>query len=350
MERRNFPVSRVVGFGEVMMRLTPPGFLRFDQAHSFDVNFTGAEANVLASLARFGHAVEIVTRLPDNDLGDAGIAFLRSLGIGTRHILRGGDRLGLFFVEMGAMQRPSKVIYDRAGSAIAAASPGLFDWPAILSDADWLHWTGITPAVSKGLAAACLEAVQIARARGLTISCDLNYRKKLWQWGKRASEVMPQLVSLCDIAIGNEEDAEAVFGLQAPGAQVEAGRVSAEAYRPVCEQLHARFPNLKLVAITLRGSISASHNTWTAVAFDGKTLFAAPIYDLTHIVDRVGGGDAFAGGLIHGLLANWDLEQALRFAVAASCLKHSIYGDSNRASLAEVEALMRGSGSGRVQR
>ncbi|MGQ9585907.1 MAG: PfkB family carbohydrate kinase, partial [Anaerolineae bacterium] len=340
-----------VTFGEIMMRLSTPGFLRFGQARAFDVTYAGGEANVAVSLACFGVPTDYVTRLPQNDLGDACLQFLRQHGVGTAKILRGGERLGIYFLETGAMQRGSKVIYDRAGSAIATVEPGMLDWHAIFADADWFHWTGITPAISAGAATACLEGVKTAREMGLTVSCDLNYRKNLWRWGKKASEVMPELVGLCDVAVGNEEDAEKVFGIQAPGVDVMAGKVEAEKYRHVCEELKERFPNLQTIAITLRGSISASHNTWGGVLWHEGAFYVGPTYDLTHIVDRVGGGDAFCAGLIYGLRTYaGDLQRALDFAVAASCLKHSIFGDFNLVTVAEVEKLMSGEASGRVSR
>jgi len=341
----------VVTFGEIMMRLSPPGFQRFSQARSFDVVFGGGEANVAASLAQFGIPTEFVTRLPDNDLGDACIAYLRSYGVGTRHIIRGGKRIGIYFLEVGAVQRPSKVIYDRDESAIATIEPGMVDWDTVFSDACWFHWTGITPAISEGLAAACLEAILAAKRHGVTVSCDLNYRKKLWNWGRKASEVMPEMVSHADIAVGNEEDAEQVFGIKAPGVDVESGRISAQAYEYVCAKLHERFPNLRTVAVTLRGSISASHNTWSGVLWHQGRLFTGPEYDITHIVDRVGGGDAFSAGLIYGLLSyGEDYQKILNFAVAASCLKHTVFGDFNSVTVQEVEALLKTGGSGRVQR
>ncbi len=343
-------MKTTVCFGEIMLRLSPPGFLRIAQAHSFDVNFGGGEANVAASAARFGLPVEYVTRLPNNDLGDLCLSFLRQHGIGVRHIVRGGDRLGIYYLEMGAVQRGSKVIYDRAGSAFAAIKPGMVDWEAAFADADWFHWTGITPAISEGAAAACLEAAQIARQKGLTVSCDLNYRAKLWKWGKTAGEVMHDLVSLCDVAIGNEEDAEMVFGIKAPEADVTAGKVEAEAYTYVCNQLVKRFPNLHTVGVTLRGSRSASHNTWSAILWHKGEIYTAPVYDITPIVDRVGAGDSFMGGLIYGMRTYEDKGTALRFAVAASCLKHSIWGDFNLVTLDEVKKLMGGDVSGRVSR
>ncbi len=343
-------MKTIVTFGEIMLRLSPPGFQRFVQAHSFDVTFGGGEANVAVSLANYGQPVEYVTRLPANDIGDACLNFLRQYGVGTTYIVRGGERLGIYFLETGAAQRGSKVIYDRAGSAIATIQPGMIDWRAVFSGADWFHWTGITPAISEGAAAVCLEAAQTAREMGLTVSCDLNYRKNLWKWGKKAGEVMPDLVAQCDIAVGNEEDADKVFGIKAPGADVTGGKVEATAYVPVCEQLAARFPNLKTIAITLRGSLSATHNTWSGLLWQEGKVYTAPVYDITAIVDRVGGGDAFCGGLIYGLRTYSDPQQALNFAVAASCLKHSIPGDFNLVSVAEVEKLMGGDVSGRVSR
>ena len=342
---------KVVTFGEIMLRLAPPGFQRFTQARSFDASFGGGEANVAVSLANYGETAEFVTRLPKNELGDACLASLRAAGVHTDHIARGGDRLGIYFLETGAAQRASKVIYDRAGSSFATIQSGMIDWRAVFDGADWFHWTGITPAVSQGAAEACLEAIQVAKESGLTVSCDLNYRAKLWKWGKSAGEVMADLVKHCDVAIGNEEDAEKVFGIKAPESDVTAGKVDAGHYRFVCEELVKRFPSLRTVAITLRGSLSASHNTWSGVLWDKGQFFTAPTYDIAPIVDRVGGGDAFMGGLIYGLRKfTGDPGRALKFAVAASCLKHSIVGDFNAVSVAEVEQLMGGDASGRVSR
>ena len=342
--------SKTVTFGEVMLRLSPPGNQRFVQARSFDVIYGGGEANVAASLANYGMRVEHVTRLPQNDIGDACLSFLRQYGVGTKHIVRGGDRLGIYFLETGAAQRGSKVIYDRAGSALSAIQPGMIAWETVFAGARWFHWTGITPAISESAAAACLEAIQTARKMGLTVSCDLNFRKKLWKWGKTAGEVMPELVGLCDVAVGNEEDADKVFGIKAPNADVTGGKVEADSFVHVCEQLAKRFPNLKTIAITLRGSLSASHNTWSAILWDQGQVFTAPRYDIFPIVDRVGGGDSFCGGLIYGLQTYQDKQSALSFAVAASCLKHSIIGDFNLVSVAEVRKLMGGDVSGRVSR
>ncbi len=340
----------IVTFGEIMLRLAPPGFQRIIQARSFDVLFGGGEANVAVSCANYGLPVEYVTRLPANDLGEACLAYIRQYGVGVRHVVRGGDRLGIYYLETGAAQRGSQVIYDRAGSSLATIQPGMIDWKAVFAGAGWFHWTGITPAISEGAAAVCLEAVKTAKDLGVTVSCDLNYRNKLWKWGKKAGEVMPELVSYSDIAIGNEEDADKVFGIRAAEADVTGGKVEAAHYVSVCEQLKARFPNLRTIAVTLRGSLSASHNTWSGILWDAGQVYVAPTYDITHIVDRVGGGDSFMGGLIYGLLTYPDKQNAINFAVAASCLKHSILGDVNLVSVKEVEKLMGGDASGRVSR
>jgi 2-dehydro-3-deoxygluconokinase len=343
--------KKVVTFGEIMMRLSPPGFLRFGQARSFDVIYGGGEANVAVSLANFGVPIDYVTRLPNNDLGEACIQFLRQYGLGVDKIVRGGDRLGIYFLEVGAEQRGSKVIYDRAGSAIATIERGMIDWKQVFADAHWFHWTGITPAISAGTADVCVEAVQVAKEMKLTVSCDLNYRAKLWKWGKQPGEVMQELVRYCDIAIGNEEDADKVFGIKAPDVDVAAGKVEAEKYRSVCEGLAKSFPNLKTIAITLRGSISASHNTWSATLWDHGELYIGPTFDIIHIVDRVGAGDAFAAGLIYGLRTYRDDPQdALNFAITASCLKHTIFGDFNMVTVADVQKLAAGDTSGRVSR
>ena len=342
---------KVVTFGEIMLRLAPPEFQRFTQARSFEAVYGGGEANVAVSLANYGKTVDFVTRLPKNDLGEACINTLRGFGVGTGFIARGGERIGIYFLETGVAQRASKVIYDRAGSSFATIQPGSIDWKAVFDDADWFHWTGITPAVSQGAAEVCREAIVAARELGLTVSTDLNYRAKLWKWGKTAGEVMGDLVSLCDVALGNEEDAEKVFGIQAPHSDVTSGKVESGHYRTVCEELARRFPALKVISITLRGSLSASHNTWSGVLWKAGQFYTAPIYDIIPIVDRVGGGDAFMGGLIYGL-RNYpaDLQKALDFATAAACLKHSILGDFNAVSVAEVETLMAGDASGRVSR
>lgn len=344
-------MKKFITFGEIMMRLSPPGSLRFSQARSFDVIYGGGESNVAVSLANFGLETEFVTRLPANDLGEACLQFLRQYNVGTRHILRGGERIGVYYLENGSNMRGSQVIYDRANSSFATMKPGMVDWKSVFADAGWFHWTGITPAISEGAASVCLEAVQTARQMGLTVSCDLNYRAKLWKWGKPAAEVMQELVQYCDVAIGNEEDAEKVFGITAPDTDVIAGKVEAGKYRYVCEGLAHKFPNLRTIAITLRGSVSANHNTWSGILWDQGKIYMGPSFDITHIVDRVGGGDSFMGGLIYGLVKNPDdCQNALNFAVAASALKHTIHGDFNIVSVNEVEKLLKGDSSGRVIR
>ena len=345
-------MSKVVTFGEIMLRLATPEHLRFRQARSFNATFGGGEANVAVSLANYGIDVDYVTRLPQNDLGAACAAELRSFGVGTSNIVYGGERLGIYYLETGAVARPSKVVYDRAHSSAATVERGMIDWEQVLAGADWFHWTGITPAISASAAEVCLDACRAANSLGVKVSCDLNYRKNLWKYGKTAAEVMPALVECCDVILGNEEDAEKVFGIKPESfdAASTQGEVDAAAFRSVCSQLMARFPRAKKVVITLRGSINADHNTWGGVLFDGETLYRSPRYDITDIVDRVGGGDSFMGGLIYGLLTYDDDQRALNFAAAASALKHTIYGDFNMVSVAEVENLMKGDGSGRVAR
>lgn len=342
--------KKVITFGEIMVRLSTPGHLRFGQASQFDVSYGGGEANVAVSLANYGIDACFVTRLPDNDMADAAIASLRKHNVDTSEIVRGGERIGIYYLETGAVNRPSKVIYDRAGSSIATVGQGDIDWERIFNGADWFHWTGITPAISQQAADQCLEALKVARGKGLTISCDLNYRKNLWKYGKAASEVMPGLVEFCDIILGNEEDAEKVFGIGAAGVDVASGKIEASAYEGVCRKLAERFPAAGKIVITLRGSINADHNTWSGVLYNGENLYAAPVYDITHIVDRVGGGDSFMGGLIYGLLRYADDQKALNFAAAASSLKHTIAGDYNLVTVSEVESLMNGNASGRVNR
>lgn len=348
-----FPVmkKKVITFGEIMLRLATPERQRFTQTNCFNATFGGGEANVAVSLANFGLSTEFITRLPENDFGQAVIMDLRKHNVGTNHIINGGSRVGIYFLETGAVSRPSKVIYDRANSAISEIKPGMINWDEVFEGASWFHWTGITPAISEGAAMVCLEAIKISKQKGLTVSCDLNFRKNLWKWGKNAGEVMPDLVSGCDIILGNEEDSDKVFGIRPEEGDVSKGVVTAEGYKSVCVKLMKKFPGAKKVIITLRGSINADHNSWSGVLYDGIKLFEAPEYQITHIVDRVGGGDSFMGGLIYGLIT-WpgDDQKALNFAVAASCLKHTIHGDYNLVSVAEVEQLMKGDGSGRVIR
>ena len=346
-------MKKVITFGEIMLRLSPPGFLRFSQASSFDIVYGGGEANVAVSLANFGVPVNFVTRLPDNDLGQCAVMELRKRGVGTNSIIYGGDRLGIYFLETGAVSRGSQVIYDRAHSAMAEIQQGMVDWDKVFDGAQWFHWTGITPAISSGAAEACLEAVKAASAKGITISTDLNYRAKLWQYGGDREAIMTELTSYCDIILGNEEDAEKHFGIKPEGLDVttQGEKAKAEAFLSVCKQMMQKFPRAKKVITTLRGSISASHNTWSGVLYDGKTLYTSPEYQITHIVDRVGGGDSFMGGLIYGLLKYPnDDQKALDFASAASCLKHTIKGDANLVTVEEVEKLMMGDASGRVVR
>lgn len=344
-------MKRVVTFGEIMLRLATPGFMRFGQSETLTATYGGGEANVAVSLANFGIPVDYVTRLPKNDLGVACTMELRRFGVGVDQIIYGGERIGIYFLETGAVSRGSKVIYDRAHSAVSEILPGMIDWAKVLDGAAWFHWTGITPAISASAAEVCREAIQSANKKGITVSCDLNFRKNLWKYGKKASEVMPELVAGTDIILGNEEDAAMVLGIHPEGVDVTAGHVEAAAYASVSRQIMELFPRCKKVITTLRGSVNANHNSWSGVLWNGKTLFEAPTYQITHIVDRVGGGDSFMGGLIYGLLT-WpeDDQKALNFAVAASCLKHTIYGDFNRVSVDEVEKLMGGDASGRVAR
>jgi len=343
--------KKIITFGEIMLRLSPPGFLRYSQANSFDVVYGGGESNVAVSLANFGMPVEFVTRLPDNDIGRCAMMEMRKRGVGTNHILYGGERLGIYFLETGAVSRGSKVIYDRAHSAISTIEKGMVDWEKVFQDAEWFHWTGITPAISQGAADVCKEAIDAANELGLTVSTDLNYRKKLWNYGKKPGDVMQGLVEGCDIILGNEEDAEKHFGIHPKNVDVTQGEsVEAEAYQSVCKQLMERFPKAKKIITTLRGSISASHNSWSGVLYNGDEFLEAPTYQITHIVDRVGGGDSFMAGLIYGLLNYEDDQTALNFAVAASALKHTIHGDANQVTVDEVEKLMGGDASGRVSR
>ena len=343
-------MKKIVTFGEVMLRLATPDYLRFSQSSHLISTFGGGEANVAVSLASYGIPVDFVTRLPENDIGYWCEKEIKKHGVCTKNIVWGGERLGIYFLETGAVSRGSNVIYDRAHSAVSEISPGKIDWDEIFSDAQWFHWTGITPAISENAAQVCLEAVKKAREKGLTVSCDLNFRKKLWKWGRSAGEIMPDLVKECDIILGNEEDAEKVFGIKPEGVDVVKGEIKASAYESVTKQVMRKFPKAKKVIITLRGSINANHNTWSGVLFNGRELLKAPEYQITHIVDRVGGGDSFMAGLIYGLIIYEDDQKALEFAVAASCLKHTVYGDFNLVSVDEVEKLMTGDTSGRVSR
>jgi 2-dehydro-3-deoxygluconokinase len=338
-----------VTFGEIMLRLAPPGFERFLQSPQFVATFGGGEANVAVALAGFGQPARYVTVLPANPIGDAVVSEMRRFGVDTSAIVRRKGRMGVYYVEPGANQRPSKVVYDRDYSAIAIAKPGDIDWNKTFEGAGWFHITGITPAISSTAADLALESVRIAREKGLTVSCDLNYRKNLWKWGKPAAEVMRDLVKSVDVAIANEEDCQMALGVKVD-VDVHSGQLDRNEYRKLTEKVLGEFPNLKKIAITLRESKSASHNGWSACLHDGKDFLLSRHYEITHIVDRVGGGDCFAGGLIYGLQVLGSPHDALEFAVAASCLKHSIPGDFNRFTVDEVKSLMKGDASGRVQR
>lgn len=345
--------KKVVTFGEIMLRLATPGFERVSQCSQFNVNYGGGESNVAVSLSNYGIETQFVTRLPNNDIADAIIGTLRKHNVGTKEILRGGNRVGIYFLETGAVTRSSKVIYDRAGSAISEIQPGMVNWREVFKDADWFHWTGITPALSQSCADACLEAIKIANEMGVTVSTDLNYRKNLWNYGKTAAEVMPALVEGCDLILGNEEDAEMVFGIKPEGfnSHMTKGDINPKDFESVCKQLMQKFPRAKKVVISIRGSINANRNTWRGVLYSEGSLKISHDYDITHIVDRVGAGDSFMGGLIYGLLTYApDDQKALDFGVAASCLKHTIYGDFNLVTVQEVEKLMGGDSSGRVSR
>jgi len=339
---------KAVTFGELMLRLAPEGYLRFVQADKFTVTFGGGEANVAVSLANYGVDAAFVSKLPNNDIGQAAVNSLRRFGVDTSKIVRGGDRIGIYFLEKGASQRPSKVIYDRAASAIALAKREDFDWDKIFEGVNWFHFTGISPALSDSAAEITLDAVKAAKAKGITVSCDLNYRKKLWTKAK-AKEVMTSLMPYVDVLIANEEDSADVFGIKADDTDISKGALNKEGYKSVAKKLVDAF-GFKYVAITLRGSISANDNKWSAMLYDGKNYFFSKEY-MIHIVDRVGGGDSFGGGLIYGMLNfKEDSQKVIEFAVGASCLKHSIEGDYNMVSVDEVLKLIEGDGSGRVQR
>jgi len=340
-------MKRIVTFGEIMMRLNPEGYLRFVQSSRFEATYGGGEANVSVSLSNYGMDAAFVTKVPSHEIGQCAINSLRQYGVDTKHILRGGNRLGIYFCEKGASQRASKVIYDRAGSSIAEAKREEFDWEAIFAGADWFHWTGITPALGGQLPEICLDACKAAKALGLTVSCDLNFRKKLWS-SQQANEVMSQLMPYVDVCIANEEDAKDVFGITAKDTDINAGKLDHQGYISVAQQLTERF-GFQKVAITLRSSISASDNNWAAMLYENGQAYFSPTYPV-HIVDRVGGGDSFGAGLIYATLTGKDAQQSINFATAASCLKHSVEHDYNLMSVAEVEALAAGNASGRVQR
>ncbi len=338
---------KVVTFGEVMLRLAPENYLRFVQSEKYEATFGGAEANVAVSLANYGVDCAFVSKLPAHEIGQAAVNSLRKFGVDTTKIVRGGDRVGIYYCEKGASQRPSKVIYDRAGSAIAAAKAEDFDWDKIFDGVNWFHFTGITPALSDETAKITLEACKKAKEKGITISCDLNFRKKLWS-KEKAGKVMGEVCKYVDYCIANEEDAKDVFGIEADNTDINTGKLDRNGYISVARKLTERF-GFKGVAITLRESLSANDNNWSAMLYsDGEAVFSKKY--AMHIVDRVGGGDSFGGGLIYSLLNGYDAQKTIEFAVAASCLKHSIEGDYNMVSVAEVEALAGGNASGRVQR
>jgi len=339
--------KRVVTFGEIMLRLAPNGYYRFFQDDQLQATFGGGEANVAVSLVNYGMDSAFVTKLPAHAIGQGAVNALRGLGVDTTKIVRGGDRVGIYFLEKGASQRGSVCIYDRAHSAIQEAQPSDFDWDAIFEGVDWFHFTGITPALGPNLVEICLDACKAARAKGITVSCDLNYRGKLWTRAQ-AREAMSALCQYVDVCISNEEDAKDVFGIEAEGSDITGGRLNKEGYKSVAKQLADQF-GFKKVAITLRTSISASDNDWAGMLYDGESFYFSKEYHL-RIVDRVGGGDSFGGGLIYGLLNGKDAQETIEFAVAASALKHSVEGDFNRVTLAEVEKLAGGDASGRVQR
>ena len=339
--------KKIVTFGEIMLRLSPYNYERIIQADKFQATYGGGEANVAVSLAQFGHAVTFISRLPDNPVGQAALNTLRKFGVNTSFIDRGGDRIGIYFLEHGASIRPSKVTYDRSGSSISQVQKGMFTWKEIFSGKDWFHITGITPALSKSCAEVSLEAVQAAKNNNLMVSCDLNYRKKLWTRDK-ARETMTELVKYVDVIIANEEDAADVFGIEAKSTDVTSGKLSVEHYKSVAEQLLA-MGSAQIVAITLRESISASDNGWSAILFDCKDFYQSTKYKI-HLVDRVGGGDSFGAGLIHGLVQGWDKQKSLEFAVAASGMKQTIPGDMNLVTVSEVLSIASGDTSGRVQR
>ena len=348
-------MTKVVTFGEIMLRLSPPGFLRFSQTNSFDIIYGGGESNVAISLANYGVPVRFVTRIPENDIGQSAKMEMRKRGVETEFMIYGGDRLGIYFLETGAVSRGSKVVYDRAHSAMSEIQTGMIDWDKAFDGVKWFHWTGITPAISQSAADVCLEAVKIAHEKGITISTDLNYRAKLWKYcdNSQRENIMTELTSYCDIILGNEEDAEMHFDIKPEGltVQTQGKEVKAEAFLSVCKQMMKKFPKAKKVITTLRGSISASHNTWAGVMYDGTTMLKSPQYQITDIVDRVGGGDSFMGAVIYGLIEFQNNDQkALNFAVAASCLKHTIKGDANLVTVDEVNKLVEGDSSGRVAR
>lgn len=343
---------KAVTFGEIMIRLASPGYERLIQSDTLEVGYAGAEANVAVSLANYGVNTDYITCLPVNPMAERCIRKLRGMQVGVDNIQRSGKRMGILYLETGSNARPSKVYYDRENSSIAEVEPNSIDWPSVLKDADWFHWTGITPALSRNTALECLNALRTAKELGLAVSCDLNYRGNLWDYGKSASEVMPQLVEYCDFIMGNEEDFEKIFGIKPHNYDVNTHgeEMNPELFIDVCMQVKDLFPRCRSIVMTLRGSINANHNTWESIMYDGDTLYRSKRYEITDIVDRVGGGDSFMGAFIYALNHYNSKQDALEFATAASCLKHTIKGDFNQVSKEEVENLLKGDQSGRVKR
>lgn len=336
-------MKKVVALGEVLLRLSTKEYLRFSQVRDFNADYGGSELNVISTLTNFGMESAFVTRLPENDIGDCALAQIHRYNISTEYIARGGDRLGIYFLEKGASFRSSKVVYDRAYSSFCSFEKGMVDWEEIFKNAGWFHWSGITAGVSQSAADLCMEAIEKANEMGLTISTDFNYRANLWKYGKSPSEVMEKMVSMCDVVLAGDYASKQYFGIEPSGSTEQAKQIS------LCQELIKRFPKVKKVAVTNRGNINALHNTWSAVLYSGKQLYISKPYDITYIVDRIGAGDSFMGALIYGL-CNFDDQKALDFAVAASCLKHTIYGDTNLVSKEEVFSLMEGNNSGHVKR
>ena len=344
-------MKEVVTFGEIMMRLSPPNNLRFSQTNTFEIVFGGGESNVAVSLANFGIPVSFVSQIPKNDIGDYAIMELKKRNVGTNNILRKGDRLGIYFLETGAVSRGSKVIYDRSNSSFSQVDLNTINWSDVFKNCDWFHWTGITPAISQNAFNVCLEALKVADQMGITISTDLNYRKKLWKYGKSPSSAMSELVKYCDIILGNEEDVSMYFDIKPKNTDVIKGdQIDPNQYVEVSKSLMKKFPKAKKIITTLRGSINASNNLWSGVLYDGEKAFFSKTHNITHIVDRVGGGDSFMAGLIYGLRVLKDDQDALEFAAAASSLKHTIKGDFNLVTIDEVNRILSGDTSGRVSR
>ena len=343
---------KVVTFGEIMVRLGAPDYLKIIQANHFDVSYAGAEANVAVSLANYGLETDYITCLPDNPIAERCIMDLRGHKVGIDHILRTGKRMGILYLETGSNARPSRVYYDREDSSFATIPPGSINWHEILKDATWFHWTGITPALSESAASECLKAIRMANELGVTVSCDINYRGNLWRYGKTAAEAMPEMVAGSDIILGNEEDCEKVFGIKPENFDADntGDAIDPNSFLSVCKQMMVRFPRCKKMVVTLRGAINANHNVWSGILYNRDELLISKRYDITDIVDRVGGGDSFMGGLIFGLLHYKDDRKALEFATAASCMKHTLKGDDNWETVSEVESLMQGDVSGRVKR